>query len=86
MIRITAELYPKGKAEGRRVLGVIVIANDGTGGSHSGNYDVWACLRTMRSRRQGRVTNFPRASRHVWRLVFKALKDLYEKSGKESKQ
>ena len=78
MIRITAELWPKGKAKGRRVLGVLVLANDGTGGSHYGSYDAWACLKTMRSVRKGRVTSFPRASRHVWRLAFQALKELYE--------
>lgn len=38
MIVVKMELWPGGDKAGKRALGVIVIANDGTGTDGSGNY------------------------------------------------
>lgn len=39
MIRVTLELDVHGKGEKKRMLAVIVIANDGTGTAKFGNYE-----------------------------------------------
>lgn len=66
----------------------MIIANDGTGTPKKGNY--WgnaakgiiqgdhmippAIMHASRSMRQGKVQNYPRASKHVWNLVARMLK------------
>lgn len=40
MVVINIELWPLGNKTNKRNLGTIVISNDGTGTTHSGNYNV----------------------------------------------
>lgn len=40
MIKITIELYPHGRIEGKRRLGYAIIANDGSGTKSRGNYNI----------------------------------------------
>lgn len=62
-----------------------IIYNDGTGTSKRGNYttfmapgvlkgDTMNPIRIhMRKRRESKVLNYPRASKHVWNLVARCL-------------
>ena len=38
MIKVTVEILPFGFEEGRRTIGEMTIANDGTGNHETGNY------------------------------------------------
>lgn len=40
MVVATIEVWPNGKQENARSLGVVLITNDGTGTQQAGNYDV----------------------------------------------
>jgi hypothetical protein len=40
MLRCTIELVPMGDEDRKRVIGMVEIANDGTGDGHTGNYKV----------------------------------------------
>lgn len=75
MIRITIELLPLGREEGKRVLGKMEIANDGTGNAVIGNYRGELHAEYTRvSPRRGRVMNFNRRGQSVWSLVGAFLK------------
>ena len=39
MIRVTIELIPFGNEARKRVLGTMVLVNDGTGSAQTGNYN-----------------------------------------------
>lgn len=79
MIRVTVELDVHGKGKVKRMLAVMVIANDGTGDeeygnytyalSHSGKYfykkSVW---------KSGRITRFKR-SKSPYTLIARCLKN-----------
>jgi hypothetical protein len=74
MIRVTIELLPFGYESGKRTLGVVEIANTGTGTERSGNYVVR--LRGANGRRLiagVHVDGFARKSRHAWELLLEAL-------------
>lgn len=75
MIRVTVELLPHGSEEGKQVLGVMEIANDGTGNQFVGNYSgVLHAEYTAEAGRTGRVDQFYRKSHSVWSLVGAFLK------------
>lgn len=60
-------------------IGRMHIANDGTGDSRRGNYNVELFRRgsgTERVLHEARVENYPRLSLSVWHLVFRALKGI----------
>lgn len=75
MIRVTIELLPFGLERGRKHLGTIDIANDGTGTAERGNYKVrLAGFRGPHSKwREGAVRDFPRKSRGPYDLLLRAL-------------
>lgn len=75
MIRVTVELLPRGSEYGKRTLGTMEIANDGTGDQFVGNYvgEMHAEYTTPDGRR-GRVRSFNRKSQSVWSLVGAFLK------------
>jgi hypothetical protein len=74
MIVVRIELWKGGDKDRRETLGVMVLANDGTGGDDCGNYDVAIARRNGPGTwRSGRVEGHPRQSQTVWRLVQKAL-------------
>ena len=70
MLKITVELLPYGREEGKRLLGAMLIANDGTGTPEVGNY-----VATMHSEYTGkkprvaRLRNFKRRKQSCWSLV-----------------
>lgn len=72
MIRVTVELLPHGKEEGKRTLGVMLIANDATGNATYGNYV--ASMMAEYGQRAGVVRGFNRKSQSVWSLVGSFLK------------
>jgi hypothetical protein len=83
MIVVKIELLPKGRTKGKRLLGVICVANDGTGTSKVGSY-VYALSHAgryiatrKRTYKKGKVVNFPR---HLspYRLIARILKDAKE--------
>ncbi|MHA1524730.1 MAG: hypothetical protein ACTSY1_10035 [Alphaproteobacteria bacterium] len=66
MIVVTIEKWPNGNSDERRELGRVQITNDLTGDDTSAHYDVQLLQRdgnSMRhkTRKSGRVANFPRA-------------------------
>jgi len=71
MIRVTVELLPHGSEEGRKILTVFDIANDGTGTSDRGNYKA----RKSPTGDWGPtiVTDYPRNSYHVRELLLRVL-------------
>lgn len=76
MIRVTIELLPYGRNEGREILKVIDIANDGTGTVDRGNYKVRFGEQTWKDKV---VTNWPRQSYPVDKLLYKVLDTIHGK-------
>lgn len=78
MIIVEVKVRPFGYGE-EKLLGTCVIANDGSGTEKRGNY--YARLYGKRKRRMKpetiTVKNHPRKSYHVWKLVYKVLKEIY---------
>lgn len=73
MLRVTLEVVPFGVEEEAKVIGTMLIANDGTGGYSVGNY-AYALTYTDRPSdvATGTVKNFSR-SLGAWSLVKKIL-------------
>ena len=75
MIRVTIELLPRGDESRKRTLGVLNIANDGTGTKQVGNYQgTLHAEYTAPNGQNGKVLNFNRQSQSVWSLVGAFLK------------
>ena len=78
MLRVTIELVPLGREEGKRTIGVVEIANDGSGDRTTGNYDVRLFKHLVGKGGQvwkrGRVEGFPRQALGPYDLVFRALR------------
>lgn len=72
MIKITVELLPHGKEENKRMLGVMLIANDGSGTATVGNYV--GSMESEYGQRAGTVKGFNRKTQSVWSLVGAFLK------------
>ncbi len=76
MLKIRVELWPFGSEVGKREIASFDIANDGTGTVDRGNYKI-----RMDSKKpwiEKAVENYPRNSYHVTKLVYLALKKIYE--------
>ncbi len=70
MLKITVELVSAVDPKRNRVLGTMMITNDGTGTADSGNYVATLHAEyTGRDGRKGRLTNFNRRKQSVWSLV-----------------
>lgn len=54
-----------------KVLGEVLVINDGTGTKQRGNYNV--VFRRARSEKRVRVENFPRLSKDIWELLRRGL-------------
>jgi hypothetical protein len=75
MIRVTVELLPHGTETGKRTLGVLLIANEGTGSEDIGNYEGSLLAEyTVHGPRTAWVTGFARKKQSVWTLVGMFLK------------
>jgi hypothetical protein len=79
MIVIKLELWPGGDSSHSRPLGLICIANDGTGDDERGNYDVAAsdCKDVRKPYKAGKVKGF-RRKWSPYRLLGMALKVIGE--------
>ncbi|HWB13318.1 MAG TPA: hypothetical protein VG826_29100 [Pirellulales bacterium] len=83
MVVVKIELWPHGDEEQKRPLGVLTIANDGSGDARVGHYDVTASHagayfgRRREPYRTGKVRGFPRQL-SPYRLVCRALKAIGE--------
>lgn len=64
-----------------RLLGKVLIANDGTGLKNRGYYEVRAFRPTSLRLHKGRVENFPRKSRSALELLRRALNALHDNGG-----
>jgi hypothetical protein len=75
MLRVTIDLLPYGDETTKRNLGVIEIANDGTGTKSRGNYMVRTAIRGQPKQtwRKGAVKDFPRLQLGVYDLLLRAL-------------
>ena len=75
MVVVKIELWPGGYETNKRDLGTILIANDGTGTSTIGNYDVRVMSRGKKPRilKTGRVEGYKRKTTSPHRLVLAAL-------------
>lgn len=85
MLIVKIELHPS--TGGRpKEIGRMLIINDGTGTIKRGNYDARVMRRGSRdfldTIREGRVTNYPRMSYNVWRLVARCLKACFHEENK----
>lgn len=78
MIRVTVELVSAIDPSRSRLLGVALVANDGTGTNERGNYSAsfskWA-PKERETWKRGRVVGFDRIGRGAWDLLFLALRD-----------
>ena len=88
MIYIRIELWPYGDRTQARAIGEAFIANDGSGSSTRGSYDV----RLMKSPeyakqpglwKRGRIEEFPRQRLGPWDLLFRALRACVADRNKE---
>ena len=82
MIRVTIELLPFGDVSKAKKLSEIHIANDGSGSSDRGNY--MARIHPEQKYTPKVVTDYPRNSYHVNRLLYLVLKYFYGKPNDNS--
>ena len=75
MIKVTIDLWPFGLEKNKKTLYTFDIANDGTGDSTRGNYKVRYPGKEWEEKV---VTNWPRQSYPVLKLVYKVLKAKYD--------
>ncbi len=84
MIKVIVELHPFGSEADKRVLGEMIVWNDGTGSPSRGNYKFWfgRGANTLAEQRKvrkgdvppkGEVRDFPRKSYSVFELLKRCL-------------
>lgn len=78
MIKIILEMWPHGYEKNKYKLCEGRIGNDCTGTLTNGNYNVSLFGKNNKLMKKGRVENFPRKRKHVWYLLYLALKNIYE--------
>jgi hypothetical protein len=79
MIVVKIELWPKGFESKKRELGRLHIINDASSDTlNKGNYKVNLLRKnTLKTLREGYVTDYPRKSYNVWRLVLRSLRSVF---------
>lgn len=89
MIRVTIELFPHGRVDRAKTLGIIDIANDGSGNSNTGNYNFYAWDRgtdknlphtrenLKKAKWAGYLEGFPRKRLLAFDLLFRCLRMLF---------
>jgi len=99
MIVIRVDYWPDGDKEQSYELGRAYVANDGTGTTDRGNYNVAICRKGKaaiphpvvnggpQATREGRVEDYQRERLPMWRLVMRALASAFpeERGGKAPK-
>ena len=74
MVVVRVELWPGGLELGKKSLGTMYLANDGTGTAGEGSYDVKIMKFDGKGTwREGRVEGFDRQRRGPWDLIQRAL-------------
>ena len=83
MIVVMVYIVPHGDITQSRRLVAANIVNDGTGTLASGNYRARFSTSELRPKvwRKGTVKGFSRKKAGVWKLLYLALKDVYERKG-----
>lgn len=77
MIRVTVELVPFGDERmPTRALGIMAIANDGSGSPTEGNYHAMATVKGGRKWKEAVVEGFPRKQRLAWDLLYQVLREM----------
>ena len=86
MLVVKIEMWPYGDGSKAREIGRTYIANVG-GNSKKGDYEVAVCRRgttecpfstdDIKASRTGQVTNYPRLSYNVWRLIVRSLRSAF---------
>lgn len=69
MIRVRVELISAISRDRDRLLGELILVNDGTGSETKGNYDCTFPSKTVR------VTDYPRKAVSIWNLLYRACKE-----------
>jgi len=69
MIRVTVDLISAVHPSRSKLLGSIIIVNDGTGSETNGNYDCTFPAKTVR------VEGYPRKAVSIWNLIYRACKE-----------
>lgn len=80
MIVVRVELWPLGDESEKQLLGIAVIANDGTGDRNMGNYSYDVRGRNGHPLKYGKgnVYNFPRQRQNAWHLLKRVLEQVYK--------
>ena len=78
MLVLNLEVYPGGKQRQRRKIGQAIITNDRTGDLLSGNYQ--AVFAHDGKPLRSAVVGFPRKDSDAWELVYRALRNYYERA------
>lgn len=79
MLRVTIELVPFGLESRKSTIGVVEIANDGSGDTTTGNYEVTLSKEPPIAKKRGvwkkgEVKGFPRLKLGPYDLLYRALK------------
>jgi len=79
MIVVKIELWPFGYESKKKEIGRMLIDNRGVSDDHKrGDYRIRVLRKgTSKVLREGEVHNYPRKSYNIWRLVCRALKDVF---------
>lgn len=81
MIVVKIELWKWGNEDLAEEIGRTYIWNTGKGTQSTGDYEVAVCKKGSVDRskplRTGSVTDYPRLSYNVWRLIIRALKSAF---------
>lgn len=75
MLAIKIELWPYGDQSKAKVLGMCMIANDGTGDQETGNY--YAIFKDDKCEKKSEVKSFPRLRLNAFDLLFRALRGAF---------
>lgn len=80
MIAIKIELWPLGDRSKSKVLGMCMIANDGTGDKETGNYH--AVFKDDKEEKKCEVKGFPRLRLNAFDLLYRCLRESFGKRNK----
>ena len=76
MIVVRVELWPFGEQKNASTLGIMCVANDGSGTKTKGNYKAMAFAKGSRVKiwKDTEIKNFPRKKLLHWDLLYRVLK------------
>jgi hypothetical protein len=77
MLRVIVELHPHGRAEDKKTLAIMNIANTGQGSSELGHYEYCSFDERKKHDRLGFIKGFPRLKLTAWDLLYRILRKEY---------